>query len=189
METYESALVDLNTLIESVPTESKIYTQRGHTHLALKKYNEALRDFSLAVLINPNVETYFNRGLLFLDIHNYKKANKDLSKSLRLDPSNASGYFYRGLSHLFLEVYDKALSDFLKTLQFNALDYDALLGLALTYYKINDVSNAKSNFERAARLLSSNSENSKTINLFVDTYWYKDQYVFFKKYFELLNKL
>ncbi|MCF7568902.1 hypothetical protein L3X37_11085 [Sabulilitoribacter arenilitoris] len=190
LEDYLGSIKDLNKIIELAPTEDKVYTQRANALLALEKYKLALQDFSMAVIINPNADTYYNRGLTHLNINYYKLAQKDFNKSLGFDTNNASAYFYRGASHLLLGRYKKAISDFTTTLKYNALDYEAILSLALTYYKMNDLQNAKSNFKKAKSVLSDDEHiNNNNIELFSDSFWYKSQFFFFKQNFEALTKL
>ncbi len=189
LEDYVSSIVDLSNIIEAVPTQSKAYTQRANALLALKKYKLALQDFSMAVLINPSADTYYDRGLTHLNINYYKQAKNDFRKCLSFNSNNVSAYFYQGAAHLLLGKYDKALSDFTTTLKYDALDYEAVLGLALTYYKMNDLKKAKLNLKKAQTILSQDLKNNNTIELFADTYWYKNQFYFFKQNFNELNKL
>ncbi|MFD1614450.1 tetratricopeptide repeat protein [Gelatiniphilus marinus] len=189
LEDYMGAITDLSKIIEVAPTESKAYTQRANALLALRKYKLALQDFSMAVLTNPNANTYYNRGLTHLNINYYKQAKKDFDRSLNFDANNDSAYFFRGASHLLLGKYTKAISDFNTTLKYNASDYEAILGLAIAYHKINDTQKAKLNLKKAKSLLSDFSEESQSINLFSDTYWYKNQFYFFKQNLEALNNI
>lgn len=189
LEDYLGSIIDLSKIIDATSTESRVYTQRANALLELKKYKLALQDFSLAILISPNADTYYNRGLTHLNINYYKQAKKDFDKSLSFDANNASGYFFRGVSHLLLGKYNKAISDFTTTLKYNALDYEAILGLAITYYKMNALANAKSHFNKAKGLMHTNETNNSKIDLFIETYWYKNQFYFFKQNFNPLNGL
>lgn len=189
LEDYLGSITDLSTIINSTSTNYRVYTQRANALLALKKYKLALQDFSLAILINPSTDTYYNRGLTHLNINYYKQAKIDFDKSLSFDKNNTSAYFFRGISHLLLGKYSKAILDFTTAIKYNNLDYEAFLGLAITYYKMNDLSQAKSYFTKAKELMQINTINKKEIELFKNTYWYKNQFYFFKQNFEELNKI
>lgn len=189
LEDYEGAIIDLTRIINIAPHMSRAYTQRANVLLALEKHKLALQDFSMAILTNPTANNYYNRGLTHLNINYYKQAKKDFDKSLNIDSDNPSGYFFRGASHLLLGKYNKAVSDFTKTLKYNALDYEAILGLAITYYKMNDLQNAKANFNKSKSVLLNGSKQNDSIELFKDSYWYNNQFYFFKQNFEALDKL
>ena len=89
---------------------------------------------------------------------------------------------------MFLGNYPKATTDYNVALRFDALDFDALLGLALTYFKANDVDKAKLYFEKAASIISPDG-NHKDIETFSNTYWYQNQFLFFNENFNGLSNL
>ena len=185
---YKGTIKDITKLIHITPTETKTYFLRAEAYTALDKYTFALNDYSLAILANSNAETYYRRGAFLLDINYYEKANLDLSISLKLNKNNGFAYFFRGTSFMFLGNYPKAITDYNTALRFDALDFDALLGLALTYYKANDVNNAKLYFEKAASIISTEG-NYKDIETFSNTYWYQNKYFFFNENFKGLSNL
>lgn len=185
---YEGSIKDITKLINLVPTETKAYYLRALAYTALEKYTFALNDYSLAILASSNAESYYKRGAFLLDINYYEKANLDLSISLKLDENNNFAYFFRGTSFMFLGNYPNAVKDFNDALKFDALDFDALLGLALTYYKANDTKNAKLYFEKAANIISPQGDHNN-IETFSSTYWYQNQYFFFNENFNALANL
>src|SRR5690606_5484554 len=124
---FESAIADFSKIISLVPTLQTTYFLRASSYMALKQHTKAFEDYSLAILVSPNAEAYYNRGVFYSDINYYQKANDDLSSSLKLNSNNSFGYFYRGTSFLFLGKYMEAISDFKTALTFDANDFDAML--------------------------------------------------------------
>lgn len=179
---FEGTIKDVTKLITMTPTETKTYFLRALAYTALEKPILALNDYSLAILANPDSESYYKRGAFLLDINYYEKASIDLSIALKLNENNNFAYFYRGASSMLLGNYTNAITDFNTTLRYDALDFDALLGLALSYYKANDVANAKLYFEKAANIIAPNG-NQKDINTFSNTYWFQNKYFYFNENF------
>lgn len=185
---FESAITDFTKVISVAPALQTTYFLRASAFMALKQYPKALEDYSFAILVNPNAEAYYNRGVFYLDINYYQKANADLDNALKLNNSNSFGYFYRGNSFLFLGKYLDAISDFKKALTFDSNDFDALLGLAISYFKINDIENATVYFQKARSIVAPDVA-AKNIDAFKNTYWFQKQYFYFNENFAGLSKL
>lgn len=185
---FEGSIIDFTTLINAVPNQAKFYFHRALAAVALEYHTLALNDYSLAILVEPSADTYHNRGVYYMDINYYEKANSDFSASLKLNENNSYSYFYRGASSLFLGKYMDAVTDFNSVLKYDSLDFDAMLGLALCYYKLNDLTNAKLNFIKAKSVLSID-HTTKNIENYKNTYWFQNQYFFFYENFSNLSKL
>jgi tetratricopeptide (TPR) repeat protein len=100
----------------------------GRTAAGNKDYNEALRQFSIAIKENPNnVKAYNNRGVAHYDLRDYDKAIEDLNKAIKIDPNFAMAYNNRGVAYLDLQDYDEALEDFNKAIELDSK-------FAMTYY-------------------------------------------------------
>ena len=175
-------------MIKVAPSQPKLYTLRASAYKALEKYTEAAKDYSTAILIAPNSNHYYNRGAFLMDIKYYQNANDDLTKSIRLNSNNAYAYFYRAASNLLLGKFTNAISDFSEALKFDTMDFDAYIGLAIAYYKVNDTEKAKSNFERANEILSIGKDIS-SIEQYNNTYWFQNQYYYFNNNIVLLAKI
>lgn len=188
LKDYKGALADLK--IPSVVKSAPILLQMARSYSGLEDYTNALLNYNIAVSIAPHTETYYSRGVFYMNINYYQQANDDLYMSLKLDDTNVLAYFFRGISSFYLGKYSDALSDFSTSVTFDITDFDAVLGLAFTYYKLNDIENAKLNFTKAKSILSGiNQTQMNNIELFENTYWYQNQYYSFKELYTNLNEL
>ncbi|WP_405296044.1 tetratricopeptide repeat protein [Algibacter sp. Ld11] len=178
---YSGTIEVLNELLVKEPYYIKAYTLRGLVFDNLKDYKQALKNYTMAVLMDPSADTYYNRGVSLMGINYYKKARNDFSTAIRLNENNGFAYFYRGTANLLLGKYKNAISDFETALKFDALDFDAMLGLSMAYYKLKDLPNTKINYHKAKDILQRNGNSTSGIALFENTYWYKNQFYFFNE--------
>lgn len=183
------AITVLTNLLSKEGYYVKAYGIRAMAYENLEKYKEASKDYTVAVFIDPSADTYYNRGVFLLSINYYKKARNDFSSSIRFNENNGFAYFYRGTTNLLLGKYKSAVKDFETALKFDALDFDAMLGLAMTHYKLNDVPSTNFYFKKAKDILQTNSNGVSGIQLFENTFWYKNQFYFFKSSYNEIEKL
>ncbi|WP_298554810.1 tetratricopeptide repeat protein [uncultured Algibacter sp.] len=188
LEEYESAIKDFTSVIKQAPNNPKTYILRASAYKAIEQFKNALTDYSTAILIAPNANNYYNRGAFLMDIKYYQEANKDLTKSLRLNRNNAFGYFYRGASNLFLGKFNDAISDFNEAIKFDAMDFDAYLGLAMAHNKNNELVQAKIYFDRANSIIIPNKKLS-SIEQYSNTFWFQNQYFYFNNSIISLAKM
>ncbi|MDB4273925.1 tetratricopeptide repeat protein [Algibacter sp.] len=188
LEEYEKAIKDFTGVIKQVPDNYNTYMLRASAYKALEQFTNALNDYSMAILIEPNADNYFNRGVFLMDIKYYQDANTDLTKSLRLNNNNSFAHFYRGASNLFLGKFNDAISDFSEAIKFDSMDFDAYLGLAMAHLKDNDTTRAKLNFNKANAILIP-SKKVSTIEQYNNTYWFHNQYFYFNNSINALVKM
>jgi len=192
---FKGAFLDFNSPIQNYRYKHdylypkifiyKSLLMRALTYESLGNYMNAIEDYSSIILIKPNAENFYNRGKLLMDLKFYQEANNDFMTSLYLNEKNEYAYFYKGTSNLFLGKYLKAISDFSQAVKFDVTDFDAYLGLAIAYNKVNDPNNAKLYFEKANAILEI-GEDLKTIEQYTDTFWFQNQYYYFNNN---INKL
>ena len=188
LEDYKGAITDLDStkIYKSYP----VHIQLGRAYAGLKDYKNALENYNEAVIKGPNSITFYTRGVFFMDVNYFKKANSDFKAAIYLDKDNKPAYFFRGISYFFLGKFMNALEDFKVAAQNDITDFDAVIGLALSYYKLNDFTNAKFNFEKAKSILMGTDTNLKdNLELFKDTYWYQKQFYAFKEIYAEINTL
>ena len=185
---FIEAIKDFNTLITLNPLNPKLYYQRAQAYQGLQNHLKALEDYSRAITVDPSADTYYNRGVFLLNINYYQRANDDFTSSLKLNNNNSYAYFYRGATHLFLGEFIKAISDFEDALSFDAMDFDALLGLAMSYQKINDLEKAKFYFDKASNIISPNQPVTD-VEALKNTYWHQNQFYYLNDNFKNLQNL
>lgn len=188
LEDYKGAIkvLDRPNIYKSYP----ILLQLARAYAGLKDHLKALHNYNAAVLLNPNSITFYARGVFFMDINYYEKANNDFNATIYLDKTNFAAYFFRGISSFFLGKYQDALIDFTVASQHDITDFDAVLGLALSHYKLNDLNNAKLNFEKVKSILMGTEISKKDdLELFKNTYWYQKQFYTFNKLYSEINQL
>lgn len=184
---YEDAIKTFSSVLQLVPDLQIAYTLRASAYFALKDYKNALKDYSNAILARPDSDAFYNRGVYFLDIKYYDRAKSDLNVAIRLDKENPFKYFHRGAANLFLGKFDDAIDDFSKSLEFDALDFDAMLGLAMTYLKLNNMEMATIYFDKAKSIVAEGSSEND-LDIFDKSYWYSKHYFYFQNTIsELLN--
>jgi lipoprotein NlpI len=78
----------------------------------------AISDFSLSIALEPNIlNSYFNRGLVYLDSKQFESAISDLSHFLDVQADNGFAYYYRGLAYRGNAEIEKAHQDISRALE------------------------------------------------------------------------
>jgi tetratricopeptide (TPR) repeat protein len=91
----------------------RIFKNRGLAALNRKRYDEALRDNSIAIGMAPtDFIARNNRGVTYYEMGRYQDAVRDFSKALELYPEYANSYLGRGRTLEKLGNQAAAQSDF-----------------------------------------------------------------------------
>lgn len=93
----------------------------------------ALQDYTKAINMNKP-EYYYDRGLLYYNLKNYKLALQDFNLYISKIGESRESIFYRGKCYMALGNYKKALQDFYGGIY----NVDALYSEAYCRYKIGD---------------------------------------------------
>ncbi|XP_015920351.1 E3 ubiquitin-protein ligase CHIP [Parasteatoda tepidariorum] len=84
--------------------------EQGNKLFSLRKYDDAVSCYSKAIILNPQIPTYFtNRALCHLKLHQWDHACQDCRSALELDCASVKGNFFYGQALLELESYDEAI--------------------------------------------------------------------------------
>src|SRR5262249_15837386 len=94
------------------PSRVCAFARRGHTWLAKREYDKAIKNFTEAIRLAPNDPTVrFSRGTAHHLQQAYQLAIDDYNKTIQLDPSNSGAYHNRGLVWCEQGEYIKAMKD------------------------------------------------------------------------------
>lgn len=186
---FSESIKNFDKVTKTYPGNANAYIQKAIAYMELKNYTEAFNNFGNAILLNPTSNAFYTRGIALLNINYYKEAQADFYKAIELDKNNFDCYFYIGATHLFLGEFVPAVTAFSESVKLDAMDFDAYLGLAMAQYKANDKAQAKINFQKAKNIINPNGVNNDSIEVFNNTYWYKNQSLYFNSVFKELNTL
>jgi tetratricopeptide (TPR) repeat protein len=100
------------------------YTERGSAYCELRRYPEAISDFTTAIELNPlDSVNYVCRAVAYDEIGKYRETILDFSRAIELNPEDPIGYFSRALAYHKVDDFENALRDYDKVIE---LDVDFL---------------------------------------------------------------
>ncbi|MEO6860547.1 MAG: tetratricopeptide repeat protein [Microcoleus sp.] len=104
--------------IQLNPNNPESFYRRANANYDLKKYQEAIADYSHAIALNPKYfQAYFNRGLARHDFNDKRGAIEDYTQVLSLQRNDVDTYYERGVTYLELQDYKMAIQDFTEVIR------------------------------------------------------------------------
>ena len=104
-------------IIETHPN-MRAYNNRGVAYFQKKQDDLALKDFNMAIALDPKaLKPYNNRGHIYYLRYQDKKAMADFNKAISMYPDYAGTYLNRSLLEKGHQQYHGALQDALKAKQ------------------------------------------------------------------------
>jgi tetratricopeptide (TPR) repeat protein len=118
LDTFSSALKlwdDAEKLVRGktgVPGVERIYTNRGNKLFQLKRYDEAIADFSQAISAYPDDElVYGSRAKAYYFRGEYQLALRDYERAIAMNPNSKRFYYDRALTYRALGDYASSQED------------------------------------------------------------------------------
>jgi tetratricopeptide (TPR) repeat protein/serine/threonine protein kinase len=137
-ERYLSKAID-----SGLSSDPLVFEGRGLANHHLGHYDQAIKDYSAAVKLDPkNPAAFRNRGASYLAHNEARKAIADSTKAIELDPKDALAFNNRAVQFSTIKDIDRALKDVT-----TALELDPKLALA--YRNRGSFYNALKKFDRA----------------------------------------
>lgn len=133
---YESAAELFSQAIAKRPKDEALINERAICWSNLKKYDLALRDFSLLQKMSPNDTTINNNlAMTFFLLKRYDEGLKYADKAVSIK-SKATNHETRGQLYFGLKKYEQALADLDKALELNPNSGESLYYRSMVHAKL-----------------------------------------------------
>ena len=113
----------LETFDKSLEVQSDVYrtyVDRAMTYIMLNDTNSALRDFVVALKLNPKAEQILSdSSFMYVQTKRYVPAIKQYNMLIMLNPNNPFYYFYRGVSEFNESKLVEAMNDWEIAVKYN----------------------------------------------------------------------
>jgi tetratricopeptide (TPR) repeat protein len=126
---------------------------RGEAYRLMFKYDQAVNDFSAAILLKPNsVWTIVCRSSAYRKLKRYAQALEDCNRAIELEPENSWAYNSRGETYLSMRRYEEALRDFERAIDIEPSNAWGIASRAKAYRIMHRTQDALKEFNRAIEL-------------------------------------
>jgi len=109
---YKDAVADEDMAIALDPQDYNYYLNRGFAKVQLHEDAAAMADYDKSIGLKPSYKGYADRGVLFLQMKQFRRAVDDLTLALQLVPADYDIWYRRGLAYNGLGDTEKACLDF-----------------------------------------------------------------------------
>ena len=155
---YSSAIEDYNYLLQKY--KKRVYPLHFELAEALKldgkdaaaksHFDEVINYYSGRIESrSTNGKDYIYRGLAYAQIGEVDKAREDLQKGVELSPSNVDAHYNLGHLRLMTGKNKEAIEELDKALNLKSGDCRALLDRATAKIRLNDLSGAREDLDKA----------------------------------------
>lgn len=149
---WKDSLTLWNDVITKYPQSIVAYNNRGSHFLYKKDYQSALKDFDMALKINPNhFRTHYNLGILYTEINEYDKAIKSYKKTLNVYPDYLDALNNLGIVYVKIGNKDDAFEIFNNVLKKNPNNAEAYNNRGLILMEKGEYDNAIEDFTKAVK--------------------------------------
>jgi lipoprotein NlpI len=141
-------------------------TSAGATHLQMREYERAIRDFDRALALDPGlVAAWRQRALAYRGKGDYERALADLEQAILLAPSDPRFYTDRGVTYELLGDYSSAIRDFTRAIAFRPNHAPALEARGRTHFYLGNFAQAAADLQRGLALDSANAYGTLWLHL------------------------
>ena len=144
---FEDAMNDLDKCSSLRPHYPDIYYVKGLINYRLKRFNEAIKNFNIAIELESDSQIlyryYDGRGGAYMRLKKYDEAMIEFKKAISINPNRGEFYNNLGWIYFIKSNLEKAIELFLKSIELfykvyensSYIQIDSYIGLIISYYK------------------------------------------------------
>jgi tetratricopeptide (TPR) repeat protein len=156
---WENGITLYDDMINHNQTIADSYNSRGVLFKNENKYEEALKDFNMAISLKPDFAYALNnRGILFMDVKKPLEAERDFTKAISLNANYSTPHNNRGLIYMNKKMTKEAELDFNKAIELQPDYIDAYINRGGLFLNENRYEMAIDDFNKAIALNPNSGE-------------------------------
>lgn len=113
---YQTAIVLLTAALNrpdvSGTVRAKALYDRGRSYLKTGQLQPAVADFTEAIRLRPDADSYIERGTTYASLNMADRALADYSEAIRLERVSGTAYGARGRLYMLMQRWNEAIADF-----------------------------------------------------------------------------
>jgi tetratricopeptide (TPR) repeat protein len=130
-------------LLEELPEEPAIWSNRGNARVSQNKLEPAIADYDKAIELAPTApDPYLNRGTALEGLGQWQAAIADYNRVLELDPNDPAAFNNRGNAEAGLGDWEAAIADYRKAADMAPEFAFARANYALSLYEVGQTQEA-----------------------------------------------
>ena len=140
---FTEAETQWSALIERLPEEAAVWSNRGNVRVRLNALEGAIADYTRAIALAPLApEPYLNRGAVLEAMGEWEKAIADYNSVLQIDPDDPAAYNNRGNAEGGAGEWELAITDYQAAITLRPSFSLAYGNYALALYQTGEVDRA-----------------------------------------------
>jgi len=147
------AVERISRAIKINPNAAEAYSNRGKALQELRRFDDALVDYDLAIAKKAGrAEIFLNRGNVLKILNRLTESVESYDAAIELQPEYAAAYSNRGVALLDMGRLEDALESFNSAVKFNSKFAEAYYNRGNTLQKLSQHAEALANFDSAITL-------------------------------------
>lgn len=129
----DGAINEFKKLIASYPQYKDVNSFLGHAYFQNKNYDEAVKYFTIAANVNPNLNVLISLGISLGQIKKINQSIEVFELAIKKYSDSADCYAYLAIALRTAQKHEEAISNFNKAISLNPNHLGANWGLGVTY--------------------------------------------------------